>query len=245
MTTKHFILEPNRWVALETTDASECPYLIDRQAQLSFGVVVPDGATFDRLMEQGYRRLGFLFYLPACPGGCRECRPIKVGLAGFSPSKSQRRLLRRYGDRYQVEEVLPAYDDEHFGIYERHALHVSASNGPCTPATYRTAFVDTCVQTHVFEYRIDSQLVAVSILDEGELTVSSVYAFWEPRYRECSPGTFSALWEMQWARQRAKQYYHIGYWIRDCERMSYKSRFRPHQLMDWATKTWHTADTKR
>jgi arginine-tRNA-protein transferase len=137
-----------------------------------------------------------------------------------------------------VRDLPPHFSGHHFEIYSKHARHVSLANQPCTPETYQAAFVDTGVETHFFEYWIGGRLAAVSILDEGELTVSSAYTCWDPIFARSSPGTFSALWEMAWARERGKLYYHLGYWVRDCTQMSYKNRFRPCELMSWDTGEW-------
>lgn len=227
------------WVRLERTAPHDCPYLPEREARLAFGLARPDGSDFDRLMASGYRRLGQLFYRPDC-AGCSECRPIRVPLDGFRRSRSQRRLWRKQRDAYQVRLLPPHFSGEHFAIYARHSQHVSTDNEPATPEGYRRSFVDSCVQTHMLEYRTapDGELVGVSVLDEGEQCLSSVYVYWDPRFAARSPGTFSALWEMAWAYDRGLRYYYLGYWVCGCSRMSYKSRFRPHQLYDWQRCRW-------
>jgi arginyl-tRNA--protein-N-Asp/Glu arginylyltransferase len=227
-----------QWIALESSAPSPCPYLAGRESQLAFGVALPSEVQLDGLLERGYRRLGYVFYLPRCPGGCQECQPLRVCLPQFAPSRSQRRVLRRVGPHYEVRQMPPHFDEAHFALYQTHARWVAEDNTICSADGYRSAFVDSAITTHLFEFRIDRQLVGVSILDEGREAVSSAYAFWDPAHARSSPGTFSALWEIEWARQRGKSYYYLGYWVRDCRRMRYKSRFRPHQLYDWHAQKW-------
>ncbi len=81
-------------------------------------------------------------------------------------------------------------------------------------------------------------VVAVSVLDEGAASVSSVYAFWDPDFARFAPGTFSALWELEWARARGKHYYYLGYWVSGCAKMRYKASFRPYELFDWDSGVW-------
>lgn len=231
----------DQWYPLEAGPVDKCLYLEGRESRLEIGVVVPSPVTFDRLMTEGYRRQGLLFYRPACPT-CRECRPIRVPLDAFHPSRSQRRLMRRQGEQIEVEVARPRYHQEHFQMYAAHARRVSQDNQADDPLQYRTAFVDSLANSHMVEYRVGRRLVAVSILDEGAHTVSSVYTFWRPEAEDLSLGTFSALWEMAWAAQRGRQYYHLGYWIRDCSRMNYKNRFRPYELFDWGTQSWQRVD---
>lgn len=230
-------VQPNEWVELELSSPHDCPYLPGRQARLAPGIIVPDGATFDGRLAAGYRRLGAVMYRPAC-AGCAECVPLRVPLATFAPSKSQRRLWRRLAARYRVRLTSPRMCDEHFELYLRHALHVSEDNALLTPESYEQSFVFSLVRTRFIEYRVDGELVALSVLDEGARGLSSVYVSWEPRFEKLSPGTFSALWEMQWGLAHGKDHYYLGYWVADCPRMAYKARFSPHERMGWDDGEW-------
>ena len=227
----------NLWFPIESDAVEPCPYLEGLDSKLELGIVAPDGPAFDGLMSRGFRRQGMLFYKPACDG-CRACIPIRVDVDAFRPSRSQRRVLSKHRELFEVEMGPARFEQAHFEIYRAHARHVSDRNRPEDPKLYRLAFVDSLVTTHFFEFRIGGQLVCVSILDEGEETVSSVYAYWDPEYARYSPGTFSALWELEWARQHNKRYYHLGYWVADCSRMTYKAHYRPHQYFDWGTECW-------
>lgn len=239
---RKLILPQNHWIDLESGPPRECPYLPDREIMLELGIVIPDDSYFDALMERGHRRLGQVFYRPGC-AGCRDCLPIRVPLSGFTPSKSQRRCWRRLAERYRVEVLPPVFKDEHFELYRRHSRHVSDDNQPGDGESYSRAFLLSQVQTHLLEYRVDDALVGCSVLDEGAHSVSSVYVFWDPERPELSLGTFSALWEMRWAERLGKDYYYLGYWVRECSRMSYKNRFRPYELYDWQTRRWARFDS--
>lgn len=234
------LLPSNVWIPLEPSGEDRCPYLADRLSSLDAGLIAPDPTGFDDLMARGFRRQGLLFYRPSCLG-CAACVPIRVPVESFRPTRSQRRLLRRTEGRYTVEVGPVHYDPAHYAMYAAHAQQVSAENRPSRPAIYRASFLETLVQTHQILFRVDGELAAVTILDEGASSVSSVYAFWDARFADLSPGTFSALWEIEWARANGKRYYYLGYWVEACERMVYKARFRPHELYDWANARWYVA----
>ncbi|MCK5797978.1 MAG: arginyltransferase [Deltaproteobacteria bacterium] len=236
-TPKTWILAENQWVPLKSAPPHACPYLSGREMTLDLGIIIPDAATFDTLLARGHRRLGQVFYRPACDD-CRECLPIRIPVADFSPSKSQRRTWRKLAERYTVKVHPPTYDPGHFDLYRRHALHVATDNPPSDPESYERAFLLSQVNTHLLEYRVDDELVAVSVVDEGARALSSVYVFWDPDKPEFSPGTFSALWELRWAQAIGKDAYYLGYWVRDCSHMNYKSRFRPFELYDWRDDKW-------
>ena len=44
-------------------------------------------------------------------------------------------------------------------------------------------------------------------------------------------GSFSVLTEIAWALETGRRYHYLGYWIADCRKMAYKTRFRPCELL--------------
>src|SRR6185503_12396102 len=72
-----------------------CPYLAGRSARNL--IVVPSPMVpgiYHSLMDLNFRRLGAIFYRPAC-AACEECRSIRVPVALFRPSRTQRRCWTR------------------------------------------------------------------------------------------------------------------------------------------------------
>jgi arginine-tRNA-protein transferase len=193
------------------------------------------GLLYHELMDAGFRRSGNFFYQPTCPG-CRDCRPIRVPVERFRPSKSQRRAWRRNQDLVVTFE-LPEPTDEKFELYRRYLRdrHGRASDdgadddgfGGFVEFLYRSP-----VETLEFCYRDGSgKLLGVGICDVCERSLSSVYFYFEPAESRRGLGTFSSLWEIDFARRRGIPHYYLGYWIRDCGAMSYKRCFRPFELL--------------
>jgi arginine-tRNA-protein transferase len=54
-----------------------------------------------------------------------------------------------------------------------------------------------------------------------------VYFYFDPREARRSIGTFSGLYEIEWAREMKLAHWYMGYWIKECPTMAYKARFRP------------------
>ncbi|KAK6454669.1 arginyl-tRNA-protein transferase [Scheffersomyces xylosifermentans] len=74
-------------------------------------------------------------------------------------------------------------------------------------------------------YYLDDKLIAVSILDFLPSGVSSIYFIWDPDYAHLSLGTVSGLREILMCNELQLGYYYLGYYIDDCPKMNYKSKF--------------------
>jgi len=233
-------------VRLAVTPIRPCSYLPERRRRLVIHAGSdPDPAALDHWLSLGYRRSGPVFYAPDCPGGCRECVPIRIPVAAFLPSRSQRRVARRNAESITIEVGAPRFRREALDLYNRHARWVDPDVDPATEEDYRRFLLDTSVPTWMFEYRSGGELAGVGLLDHGKTAASSVYFFWEPELAERSLGTYSALCELAWCRGRGLHYYYLGYWVHGCRSMSYKNRFRPYELMDWQTCEWRVGPDGR
>lgn len=212
-----------------------CAYLPGRSASelvaLPFDV---DDALYESLLERRFRRVGELFYSPSCPQ-CAECIPIRVPVEEFRPSRSQRRTLRLNSD-VSVRLGPLNSDAERYALYLRYqqAQHEGALADD--PEQFRRVLCHSPISTFEMSYWLGERLIGVAIVDALPQGLSSVYFYSDPLDGRRSLGTFSGLCEIEECRRRGLAYWHIGFYVRACEKMSYKSRFRPYELLegtDW------------
>lgn len=214
------------------TSTDACPYLPDRVATLQFCNGLLAGEHYRALLDAGYRRNGMFVYRPVC-ARCQSCEIIRVPLAQFRRSKSQRRVWNRCHGRFQVSTQPPSCTPEKVALYERH-LQIQHGDPPREDCTHQyTAFlVDTCLPGRSMElqFRDGKRLVGLGILDHVDDALSSVYFYFDPDYARDSLGTYSALLEIELARRWGLRYYYLGYYIAGCRTMNYKTRFLPCEL---------------
>lgn len=237
------------WLAqqeLPRTDPYECPYLPDRLAvQFGFASEALDAEIYHALMDRGYRRTGQIFYAMDCPD-CRACRPLRVPVAGFRRTKSQRRTARK-NDDVRVEFAPPAFRRDSYELYRRYLRH----QHPDTPQdeseeSFRDMLYGDVVDSLEARYFLGEELVGVSLLDVSSRSMSAVYHFFDPDHKQRRIGVFSVLAEIEHCRQQGIPYYYLGYWVKDAKTMHYKLDYGPNEVLidgNWvATATGPSGD---
>jgi len=187
------------------------------------------GEIYHDFMDAGFRRSGQVFYQPVC-SRCRDCIPIRVPTRDFLPTKSQRRVWRRNQD-LRVHAGAPTLSEEKFELYLRY-LDDRHGRGDTTYDDLERFLYHSPVDTVELEYRNEGgRIMGVSILDVCNRSLSSVYMYFDPEEARRSPGVYSALFEIAWAREHEIDFYYLGFWVKDCPSMSYKADYTPHEIL--------------
>lgn len=218
-------------------DDHPCPYVPDETAREEvFLTAKLDPDLYHDFMDHGFRRSGDIFYRPICPT-CFECRSLRVPVHEFVPSKSQRRVLRKNED-INVHAGAPELTDEKCRLYGRYLRERHDSEDHDSPEDLRRFLYRSPVWTLELEYRLKDRLIAVSILDICRRSMSSVYTYFDPDFSTASIGTFTALKEIEICLRRGIHHYYLGFYVKGCTSMNYKTRFRPYELLgrerEWA-----------
>lgn len=218
------------------TEASPCPYLPAESSQLEYRVPATlDAESLEKLIERGWRRFGNYVFRPQCQT-CQKCRPLRIVLADFQPSKSQRRALRR-NQHVELRVTQPQVTDQHVALFNAYHRDMAKRRQWPDNATSFQDYYDSFIGrpnefAREFQYREDGKLIGVAIVDVFHEGLSSAYFYHDPSWRKLSPGTFSILKEIEWAKARSLRYSYLGYWIHENQSMDYKARFSPHEILD-------------
>lgn len=215
-----------------TTYPHSCSYLEDQEATTLF--VDPrqpvDRGLYSNLSVLGFRRSGNHIYRPHC-SNCDACIPARIPVGLHEPRRSQNRILKRNSDLV-VEATDDIRDEAAFDLYRRYIeqRHADGDMYPPDREQYESFLNNAWECTSYFRFYERGKLVAVAVADELLDGMSAIYTFFDPDAGRRSLGAFAILWQIQRVQERNLDYLYLGYWIKGCQKMSYKSEYRPLEL---------------
>jgi arginine-tRNA-protein transferase len=128
---------------------------------------------------------------------------------------------------------------EQFDLLRRYLTtrHADGGMAEMTWPDYVAMVEDTAVRTHVIEYRTvagnggTGDLVACALVDLMSDGLSLVYSFYDPSMSRRSLGSFVILDHIVQAVLTDLPYVYLGYWVRGSNKMDYKVKFSPIELL--------------
>ena len=197
-----------------------------------------DGPTVnDSLTQVGFRRSQNIAYRPACET-CRACQSARAPASEYVLSRSERKVLNRNDDleRHLVEAEATL---EQFELLRRYLLarHAEGGMAEMTWPDYVAMVEGPAGRPPRRAYRRPSRargpgdLVACVLVDVLADGLSLVYSFYEPDETRRSLGSFIILDHIVQAQRSGMPYVYLGYWVPGSEKMAYKARFSPLEIL--------------
>ncbi|MCU0854917.1 MAG: arginyltransferase [Rhodobacteraceae bacterium] len=194
------------------TAPQPCPYLAGRMERKLFTALQGEYAVKlnDALSKQGFRRSQNVLYRPSC-AECSACLSARIRVADFSPTKSQKRALRRNA-RLRREATSPWATEDQYALFRAYLDSRHADGG--------------MADMDIFEFAaMDRSLAAVCLTDVLDDGLSMVYSFYDPDLAKDSLGTYVILDHIEIAREAGLPYVYLGYWVPGSPKMGYKAKF--------------------
>ena len=216
-------------------EISQCPYLVhmDKRYEYFFARNLNE-EEISSILAKGWRKFGIHFFRPSCPN-CIDCIPLRVLVPHFSPSKSQRRVLKRC-ENVEIRFVEPKFTERVYEIFESHSKERFSLETDLED--FAVSFYTPSCPGLQSEYFIDGEMAGVGFIDIGKDCLSSVYFAFDPKFSDYGLGTFSILKEIEHANSMGLAYYYLGYYVPGCSRMAYKDRFLPREYYRWEEDVW-------
>ena len=229
---------------LYLTHQHECGYFADRLSRN----LIPDPAVtmtnplYGQLIQHGFRRSGSQAYAPHCDG-CAQCIACRIPVSHFQANRNQRRCLKANLD-LRIEITPARLNDEVFSLYKTYldARHADSSMANPTREEFCQFMLNDWGEIFFLEARKADRLVSVAVTDIVSTGLSAVYTFFDPAESQRSLGTFSILKQIETAHQQQRDYLYMGYWVDGCQKMQYKTNFKPIEFYQPSTHLWKVQD---
>jgi leucyl-tRNA---protein transferase len=194
----------------------------------------------DGLWADGWRHFGSQFFRDMYNlEGSRLSRviPLRVCVQEKSLPRDHRRNLKKNKD-LSVEFKSIKFEHEHYEIFEKHAQKFTI-NRPSDIYQFISpqAQLLPCPSRMCEVRTAEGQLVALSLIDIGSQSISSIYAMFHPDAYTRGLGIYTLLMEVEYARTLQKTYLYTGYAHIQSSYYDYKKRFHGTEFYDWQG-TW-------
>jgi len=215
------------------TKATTCPYLTGKVEKRIATDISQNKNVYEELSINGFRRVENWMYKPVCDS-CNACKSYRVDITNFKLSKSFKRILK-YFENINYQLVKNNSTQEHFELFKKYQLdrHAGGSMSSMDDDEFSSMIETSPIQTSLMEFRdVTKKLIGVVLLDINEKNLSAVYSFFDPKFNKLGLGNYMIIQCLLFGKIEKYKYFYLGYYIEELSSMSYKSRFKPGQILN-------------
>lgn len=195
----------------------------------------------DFYLSLGFRHFGIHFYRYDV-GTFRDEKvhvlPLRINLANYKKSKSQKKIWNKNQnfkikiEKTNITEEINILFDKHKNRFKEYIpdsiyTFINQINPHEIPCEMNQVIV------------LDKEkIIAVSFLDIGNNSTSSIYGMFDPDYEDFSLGIYTMLLEIEFSIQNNKIYYYPGYAYIEPSFYDYKKQFFGLENLNYYTGKW-------
>jgi arginine-tRNA-protein transferase len=214
----------------------DCAYLPSKKVRMHYRYIKEASLLFTTsVIQRGWRRFGNYFFYPICKD-CNGCKNLRIDVRHFTPSRSQKRTVKRNRDT-QIVIQKPTLTSHHIRLYNLYHEWKPERDGWKHREINQREYYENFVEgAHDFGKEVlyirDNRLIGIDLIDIVADGISAVYFFHDPAYARFSPGIYSLLYQIELARSLGLDYIYLGYWVEGCRAFAYKQRFQPYEILE-------------
>lgn len=180
-----------------------------------------------KLSRSGFRRSYNHMYIPQCKD-CSQCTSSRINKMKFLFTKGTKRNLKKNSD-LKISVNTKNFEKERFELFinycsERHnSGNMQFMNFEEFNNFYHHNQNKTIILDLIDNHNVLFASILLDVLDDG---YSAVYSFFNPFLNKRGLGKNLILRSLELLIDIKKKYLYLGYWIKDCTSMNYKSSFK-------------------
>ena len=215
------------------TKATPCPYLKGRVEKRIATDITYNNKVYNELASNGFRRVENWMYRPVCDN-CSACKSYRVDIKKFELTKSLKRVIKNLRD-IQYKIIKNTATTEHYNLFKKYQFerHSGGSMSDMDENEFISMIETSPIRTKLMEFRNKAKnLMGVILLDIDNVNLSAVYSFFDPKLSKLGMGNFMIAECLIFGKKNKYKHLYLGYYISEISSMSYKSRFKPGQILD-------------
>ena len=215
------------------TKATACPYLKGRVEKRIATDITYNNKVYNELALNGFRRVENWMYRPVCDN-CSACKSYRVDIKNFELTKSLKRINKNLG-AITFKIIKNTATTEHFDLFQKYQFerHSGGSMSDMDENEFISMIETSPIKTKLMEFRDPyKNLMGVILLDIDDVNLSAVYSFFDPKLSKLGIGNYMISQCLIFGKKNKYKHLYLGYYIGELSSMSYKSRFKPGQILD-------------
>jgi len=162
---------------------------------------------------------------------------LRSVVKGYRFSKSQRKMIRRLDEEYDVQISTLNLTEEHEALYQEY-LQVAQGERSDTIEGILGDVDGLIFHSMQIEIRDNGKLIGFSVFDCGANSIESIVGIYHPEYGDKSIGIYTMFLEVRYAIEQGFSFYYIGYFTPFFPAFDYKLRLGNLQFFNPDTEEW-------